>query len=114
MVACRRPARTRGYREIEVVMVTPAMSRQWHGAHFGDPTPTDVMTFPSPPLATVMVCPEIAEKQRHLEDLNFHDEILTYVIHGFLHLAGWNDLSDEEFSAMQKEQNRIRVAVTRG
>lgn len=59
-----------------------------------------------------MVCPEIAAKQRHLEKLTHHDEVLTYIIHGLLHLAGWDDLTDAQFSAMQKEQERILAAVT--
>jgi len=69
------------------------------------------MTFAADPLASIMICPEIARQQRHEEDLSIFDEVLTYTIHGLLHLTGMDDLSSAEFKRMKLEQKRIRLAV---
>lgn len=90
---------------VEVNLVTSAVSARVHREFFQDPTPTDVMSFMH---GELIICPAVAAKQRHLENLSLSDELLTYIIHGLLHLCGWDDQTDQDFSAMQVEQTRIR------
>ena len=56
----------------------------------------------------LIICPVIAFNQKKIEGLNFEDELLTYIIHGMLHLCGWDDQSDKDFENMQKEQTKLR------
>ena len=111
IISSKRPARTREFKEIEVVLVTPSVSRKWHRLHFEDDTPTDVMTFPAAPLGSLVICPNIARKQKYLEQLELYEEVLTYIIHGLLHLAGRDDRTEADFLKMSQEQSRIRVCV---
>ncbi|MEM1157308.1 MAG: rRNA maturation RNase YbeY [Verrucomicrobiota bacterium] len=97
--------------EIEILLVTPDESAAVHGEFFDDDSATDVMTFAADPLASIMICPEIARKQRHEERLTIYDEVLTYAIHGLLHLSGLDDHSSSDFQRMQAEQTRIRRAI---
>ncbi|MEM6884487.1 MAG: rRNA maturation RNase YbeY [Verrucomicrobiota bacterium] len=97
--------------EIEVLLVTPSESSNIHQEFFNDPNATDVMTFAADPLASIMICPEIARKQRHEEGLSIYEEVLTYAIHGLLHLTGLDDHSAADFKRMQAEQTRIRLLV---
>jgi len=90
---------------VEVNLVTSSVSARVHREFFQDPTPTDVMSFMH---GELIICPAVAAKQRHLENLSLSDELLTYIIHGLLHLCGWDDQTDQGFSAMQVEQTRIR------
>ncbi len=56
----------------------------------------------------LIICPVIAFNQKKIEGLNFEDELLTYIIHGMLHLCGRDDQSDKDFENMQKEQTKLR------
>jgi len=84
-----------------------------HEEHFGDPSPTDCITFPidSPEedtfykvLGEIFVCPEVALSyaKRHL--VSFEEELSLYVVHGFLHLLGYDDITKQEREQMRKEE----------
>ncbi|MGF1677910.1 MAG: rRNA maturation RNase YbeY [Candidatus Methylacidiphilales bacterium] len=96
---------------IECVLVTPSESSRIHQQHFSDPTATDVMTFSMPPVASLIVCPNIANQQRHLESLSMEEEVLTYFIHGLLHLIGLDDRTEKQFQKMCQLQAKIRTQV---
>jgi len=98
-------------REIEILLVSPEESARLHKEFFGDPSPTDVMTFPVRPCASIVCCPAVAGDQRREEGLSLYEELLTYGIHGFLHLAGLDDHSDQDFARMEREQTEIRKRV---
>jgi probable rRNA maturation factor len=100
-----------GLAGIEVSFLTERESGRIHLEFFGDPAPTDVMTFEH---GEILICPGIAERQRKASGLSMHAELLTYVIHGMLHLCGWNDLGPGEFEAMAREQDRVRRRVAPG
>lgn len=91
--------------EVDVVFVTPSVSGSVHAEFFNDPSPTDVMTFMH---GELIICPAVAQKQRKIEGLSLEHELLTYMIHGILHLCGRDDQSDGDFNAMRKEQTRLR------
>ena len=76
-----------------------------HDEFMQDPAATDVITFEH---GELIVCPAVAERQRHLEKLSLEAEILTYIIHGCLHLCGMEDHSDNGFKQMKLRQTRIR------
>ncbi|MFH1066468.1 MAG: rRNA maturation RNase YbeY [bacterium] len=93
---------------VEVILVTPRRIAALHEEFLDNPMPTDVITFHH---GEIFVCPEIAEKQRG--QLSLHNEVLTYIIHGFLHLCGQKDHSLKEFKAMRREQERVLKKVLR-
>lgn len=74
----------------------------------GDPTPTDVITFDH---GEILVCPSVADQQRKTEGLSLHDEVLTYILHGLLHLCGLDDLTQKDFNRMRREQSRLLEKV---
>ncbi len=90
--------------EIIVHFVTKNKIAQIHGDFFADPTPTDCMSFPidshtkklSPTdhyiLGEVFVCPAIAIEYAKKKQLDPYQETALYMIHGFLHLIGYDDL----------------------
>jgi probable rRNA maturation factor len=91
--------------EVDVIFVTPSVSARVHQEFFHDPSATDVMTFQH---GEIIICPAIAQKQKKIEGLSFENELLTYIIHGVLHLCGWDDLNEPDFKAMQKKQSTLR------
>ena len=95
---------------IEVTFLTPAAIGKVHAAFMRDPTPTDVITFEH---GEILVCPAVAEKQRRATGLTLHHEVLTYILHGLLHLCGLDDQNDQDFVRMHREQTQLLKKVSR-
>lgn len=95
--------------EIHIHLVGTRTIARIHADFLQDPTPTDVITFDH---GEIFICPAIAEKQRSQENLSLHHEVLTYMIHGLLHLCGQDDLTPQEFDRMRKRQSKILKSIT--
>ncbi len=79
---------------------------------------TDVITFDYregdlPPAAgartagEIFVCPEVAAQKTAEFRLTLGEEVVLYVIHGILHLAGRNDRRGPEIAAMRQAEREI-------
>ncbi len=85
-----------------------------HMQFFKDPSQTDCITLPMDDededhyrhLGEVFVCPKTACEYVKAHGGNFHDEILLYVVHGMLHLFGYDDLDDADRIEMRAAENR--------
>jgi len=96
-----------------------------HATHFDDPSPTDCITFPYDDphfLGEVFVCPKIAEEYVKKHGGNLEDEITLYVVHGFLHLIGYEDTTPKKETIMREQEkkwmnllakNRLGVKIQR-
>lgn len=94
--------------EIEVTVVTDAEIAAVHGQFLADPSPTDVITFHH---GEILVSVETASRQALEHGLSWDQELALYVIHGLLHLAGWDDHDPAEAERMSATQERILRAV---
>ena len=96
--------------ELSVVFVMDETIAQVHAAFMNDPSATDVITFPADPAMNlageIIVSVDQAIKQAKAFNEPFNRELSLYLIHGWLHLAGYNDQSDEERSAMRRAEKR--------
>jgi probable rRNA maturation factor len=75
--------------------------------------PTDVISFALPGAAgdlagDIYVCPDVAEREARRRALTVREELSRLVIHGTLHVLGWNHPEGEgrEGSAMWRKQER--------
>lgn len=89
-------------------IVTPGEIAALHRDFLNDPTPTDVITFEH---GEIFVCAGVAARQRKASGLSLHDEVLTYILHGLLHLCGLDDHTPAEFDTMAREQEKLLQAV---
>ena len=66
-----------------------------HAAFLDDPSPTDVITFDGDPLlgsaGEICVCADVAHAYAAKHSQDFATELTLYVVHGYLHLAGYDD-----------------------
>jgi probable rRNA maturation factor len=108
--------------ELSLVFLTDAALAQLHADFLDDPTITDVITFegqPSndpaseTPLAgeiCVSVDAAVRQSKRLKESrsrkVGFADELTLYVVHGWLHLAGYDDLQPRKKRAMRAAEAR--------
>lgn len=90
--------------EIEVILVSRSAIARLHKEFFNDPSATDVITFQH---GDIVVCPEIAQKQRIVFKQSLHRETALYGIHGLLHIAGWDDQTEAGFQEMKQTQERL-------
>jgi probable rRNA maturation factor len=93
--------------EIEVSIVTDEEIARVHAEFLSDATPTDVITFQH---GEILVSADTAARQgaEHSQDID--TELALYVIHGLLHLAGWEDEDPDEQKAMHRVQDEILAA----
>ncbi len=96
--------------EISICFVDDDRITELHGEFLNDPTPTDVITFPlgdddSRTLeGEIVVSSEAAIRQAGDHQSTPLQELHLYVIHGVLHLAGYDDLSAAEAGEMSRIQ----------
>lgn len=90
-----------------------------HAEWFDDDSPTDVITFdlggrsrkaPHEIDGEIIICPAIAKKQAAAFGAPLHDELLRYVVHGCLHLCGYDDRRAADAKKMHAEQERVLAA----
>ena len=80
-----------------------------HGNFLGDPTETDVITFP---YGEILVCPAVAQDRAASYGLEVEQEVLLYCLHGLLHLAGYDDTTSKLAKEMAAAQERLLERVS--
>ncbi len=105
---------------LTVLIVDDAESARLHREHFGDPDPTDVMTFPDGSvdpqsgltlLGDLAVGAEVAVRAAADRGRRATDELTLYVLHGLMHIIGYDDLDPAERQEMWDAQRRILAGV---
>ena len=95
--------------ELSIAFVDDPEIAQVHADFMDDPTPTDVITFPADKTmdfaGEIIVSVDHAKAKAAELDLPFSRELSLYLIHGWLHLAGYNDLTEEERSVMRTAES---------
>ena len=86
---------------------------------------TDVITFdysipgtqtqdPSPQMhGEILICVDEAVLQARKFGTSWQSEIVRYIVHGALHLLGFDDARAEARRKMKQEENRLLAALSR-
>lgn len=90
--------------EIEFTIVSDADIALVHADFLNDPTPTDVITFHH---GEILVSADTALRQGTAHGQSLNQELALYMIHGLLHLAGWDDHDPAEAARMAALQFTI-------
>ena len=99
--------------EMSLHFVSEKKIKELHKAFFNDPSSTDCITLPIDPpgqkpyclLGEVFVCPKVAKAYAASHKLDEAKEVLLYVIHGFLHLIGYDDMEEEDEKIMRQMES---------
>lgn len=96
--------------ELSLVFLTDAALAQLHGDFLDDPSTTDVITFEgSPELGSageICVSADTAAAYARQHRRDFPEELTLYVVHGWLHLSGHDDLQPAKKRAMRRAEGR--------
>ncbi|MFI0435606.1 MAG: rRNA maturation RNase YbeY [Parachlamydiaceae bacterium] len=101
--------------EVNIYFVDTPTICDLHAQFFNDPTPTDCISFPMDEenerpeerlMGEVFVCPATAIEYAIRHKKNVYTETSLYIIHGLLHLMGYDDIEEEEIVVMRKAEER--------
>ena len=115
---------------LSIVMIDDEQMIRIHAEHLGDPTATDVITFDlgeeepgqdlPPELAQLLADEPVGElfvgvemaarvaKQRGVSEAR---ELALYVVHGVLHLCGFDDIDPGDRAAMRVAETAVMEAL---
>ena len=101
--------------ELSLVFLTdPALSKI-HGNFMGDPTATDVITFEGDPAAglagEICVSADTARSYARAQRKDFSAELTLYLVHGWLHLAGYDDRQPAQKRRMRAAEKRAMTLL---
>jgi probable rRNA maturation factor len=101
--------------EVSVLLVTSDHIRQLNSRYAGADHATDVLAFPmmedeedeSVLLGDVVICPEIAARNARSIGHGLERELDTLVVHGTLHLLGYDHQGKEDRTRMNRRLHEI-------
>jgi probable rRNA maturation factor len=103
--------------ELSVAFLTDAALAVLHARFLGDPAPTDVITFEGDPpggaAGEICVSVDAAVRLAGRGRAALAREITLYVVHGWLHLAGYDDLAAGDRRAMRRAEARALALIAR-
>ena len=109
-------------REISVLLVSPARSRQLNQRYRGKNAPTNVLSFPAPAVPTsvarraglpavglgdLVICPSVLRSEARTQQKTVRDHWAHLFVHGLLHLVGFDHERDDEAQRMERREIRI-------
>jgi len=96
--------------ELSLAFLTDAALARLHADFLDDPSTTDVITFEgNPALASageICVSVDTARTFATTHDRPFSEELTLYLVHGWLHLAGYDDLKPANKRRMRAAEKR--------
>lgn len=115
--ACLKAMRSEGAAVNSVLSLTTLSEREmaeYNRRYLGREGPTDVLAFPlgeddegSLLLGDVLVCPSFVRRHRGRYGVEEGRELELVVVHGVLHLLGYDDRSEEEARLMDRRAREI-------
>lgn len=112
-------ARVTGASEVSIVLTNDAeqqvLNRDWRGIDKS----TNVLSFPqiepfgavSGLLGDIILARETLEKEASDQGLTFDDHFTHLVVHGFLHLLGYDHMDEDEALAMEGLETQILASL---
>lgn len=96
------------FSEISVVLLSDAAMARLHLQFMNLPGPTDVLTFQH---GEILIGTETAARYAAELGHRTQDEIALYLLHGLLHLAGYDDITQQKKQRMFTVQKRLFSAL---
>ena len=92
--------------ELSIAFLPHEEHTQLHITHHNNSEPTDVITFQGDPghnhAGEICVSPDFANEYSKGHGTTFPQELTLYLVHGWLHLCGLDDLNETDRQAMRK------------
>ena len=106
---------------ISIQFLSDSTMKRYHKKYFNDGSSTDCMSFPLDEdpedaircLGEILVCPKVALRHIHSnpEHGTVYSEIALYIIHGLLHLLGYDDIEEKDEALMRKKETQAMSLI---
>jgi conserved hypothetical protein TIGR00043 len=106
--------------EVTIRLVDEAESQELNHTWRGKDKPTNVLSFPfeAPPgiedfplLGDLIICRQVVEQEAQAQEKSLEAHWAHMVIHGSLHLLGYDHIIDEEAEEMEALETEIMLAL---
>jgi probable rRNA maturation factor len=94
--------------EIDVLLISDRRMSELHRRFMGISGPTDVITFQH---GEIFISTETAKRQARMHGSSLVNELRLYLVHGLLHLHGFDDQSPSGKRLMELVQTKITAAA---
>lgn len=108
----------RGVAELSIALVDDPTLAELHGRYLDDPTVTDVMSFDvtpgpesTPLVGEIVVSVDRARAVASRRGVPLDYELALYIVHGTLHLCGFDDIDADDRLAMRAAERRALTAL---
>ncbi|HSF87737.1 MAG TPA: rRNA maturation RNase YbeY [Acidimicrobiia bacterium] len=117
--------------EVAISLIDEPRIQELNESHLGKQGPTDVLSFPledlrpghglepsvpggpPPAIGDVFICPAYVRKRARAAGVAFDDEMALMVVHGLLHLLGYDHVKDSDAVLMEAQERRYLAQVGR-
>ena len=103
-ICLKRPGGLHGLTNADVILVSDRRIAALHRQFMNIPGPTDVITFQH---GEIFISVDTAKKNARRFRTSMGDELQLYIVHGLLHLHGYDDKTPVKARAMEAAQKRI-------
>lgn len=108
--------------EVSILFTNDAGMRRLNAAWLGKDKPTNVLSFPSTmtvdpgrwprTLGDIALAYETVSGEARLENKPFDHHLSHMIVHGLLHLLGYDHQSDDEANQMEQLETRILTRIS--
>jgi len=109
---------------VSITLVDEETIASLNREHMGKTGPTDVLSFPiedaapgmpprkavdGPPveIGDVVIAPSVVRSNADRDSVAFEDELALMVVHGILHLLGWDHVAEADAVAMERREEEL-------
>lgn len=92
---------------LEIVFLSDASIKPFNKRYKYKDRPTDVLSFDLGTCGQILISSDTALSNSKIFNTSFAEEIVLYVIHGILHLFGYEDETLKAKKRMSKKENTI-------
>ncbi|CAH6635330.1 MULTISPECIES: rRNA maturation RNase YbeY [Pseudocitrobacter] len=105
--------------EVTIRLVDTAESHELNLTYRGMDKPTNVLSFPfeAPPgmemplLGDLIICRQVVEREAKEQNVSLDSHWAHMVVHGSLHLLGYDHIEDDEAEEMEGIETEIMLAL---
>ncbi|NKC19621.1 MULTISPECIES: rRNA maturation RNase YbeY [Pseudoalteromonas] len=105
--------------ELTIRIADEHESQELNSQYRGKDKPTNVLSFPfdAPPgielplIGDLVICPQVVYQESIEQEKTFHDHFAHMVIHGCLHLLGFDHINEQDAVEMETIEKQILASL---
>ncbi|ODB33890.1 rRNA maturation RNase YbeY [Pseudoalteromonas sp. BMB] len=105
--------------ELTIRIADEHESQELNSQYRGKDKPTNVLSFPfdAPPgielplIGDLIICPQVVYQESVEQEKTFHDHFAHMVIHGCLHLLGFDHINEQDAVEMETIEKHILASL---